>query len=93
MVKKDSSPLVKIFNFITKSNPNVMGELTRTNHCGGERIRTSDIFADIPVFKTGPFNHSGTPPYISQPTISKETVLVYPLFKFCFPCPLFAVSV
>ncbi len=29
---------------------------------GGGEIRTHDTISDIPVFKTGPFNHSGTPP-------------------------------
>jgi hypothetical protein len=31
--------------------------------CGGGRIRTSGTLTDTPVFKTGAFNHSATPPY------------------------------
>jgi hypothetical protein len=30
--------------------------------CGGGGIRTLDTLSDIPVFKTGAFNHSATPP-------------------------------
>src|SRR3954465_3260269 len=29
---------------------------------GGGEIRTHETLAGLPVFKTGPFNHSGTPP-------------------------------
>ena len=30
--------------------------------CGGGRIRTSDAVSHIPVFETGAFDHSATPP-------------------------------
>lgn len=31
---------------------------------GGGRIRTSDTLSDIPLFESGAFNHSATPPCI-----------------------------
>ena len=33
--------------------------------CGGGRIRTSDAVSHIPVFETGAFDHSATPPMLT----------------------------
>ena len=46
-------PLTRLIE-IGPSIENVLG--------GSERIRTSETFAGLAVFKTAPFNHSGTLP-------------------------------
>ncbi len=49
---------------ITHDTPFAIVRLLRTTENGGEGgIRTLDTVAGMPVFKTGPFNHSGTSPF------------------------------
>ena len=45
---------------------------------GGREIRTPDTIAGMPVFKTGAFNHSATPPGVSQGLDSKGFLVAAP---------------
>ncbi len=50
---------------------------------GGGGIRTHGRLAPTPVFETGPFNHSGTPPGLRRREHSKRTIAV-----ITWPLPL-----
>ncbi len=54
---------------------------------GGGGIRTHETVARLPVFKTGAFNHSATPPKAERSTKSTR-LRVYPLLA----APWFAIQ-
>ena len=60
------------------SNPSALNAKTGTSRffCGGGRIRTFETLSDLTVFKTVPFDRSGTPPYIRYMRLFEQIIIL-----------------